>query len=525
MVSKMQKLKNRPWPAIAAALYAVAVLVWFPWYTTGYLQIAQDKLAAFLGITILAGLLLAVTAPEKVDVSRWKKQGTAACTYAAATLFSVLLSGNKVSALWAGGGYLGGFVLAAAALLGCMGTAVFLKDSDALTLPFLVSGAGVTLLGIVNNFGADPLGFRTVIQSSQYNLFFSTIGNADYLSAYLCLWLPLALYRFAVGQSTGERQTAFFCAEIGFLAMASLDSGLTALGIAGAAFLLLLVVPLSASACASYALLAAGWVAAQYAMGTLSARWPLLRTEHPFAVLAKPLPAAAAAGICLLAAAGFRALGRKTPQKKTNLLIQRIFCAVMAALCGGLLVLANGFGIRFGGLDNFLRLGPDWATGRGAIWADAVYCFAHSTPLQMLFGRGPGMLHTALAQVGENLPYALTDTIGAHNEYLELLLTVGVVGLAVYLVFLAMSLHTAWQQLPAAPQKRGWVFCAVAYMVQAFFNNRVSAVFPVFMILLGVLTAEPQEKSGRNRGTLPAGLLLTAAGITAGKVLLSYLFA
>ena len=56
--------------------------------------------------------------------------------------------------------YLGGLVLVAAALLGCMGTAVFLEDADSLALPFMVSGAGVTLLGIVNNFGADPLGFR-----------------------------------------------------------------------------------------------------------------------------------------------------------------------------------------------------------------------------------------------------------------------------------------------------------------------------------------------------------------------------
>lgn len=153
-----------------------------------------------------------------MGATRWKQQGKAAVLYAAATLVSVLLSGNIVAALWASGGYLGGLVLVAAALLGCMGTAVFLEDADSLALPFMVSGAGVTLLGIVNNFGADPLGFRAVIEPSQYNLFFSTIGNADYLSAYLCLWLPLALHRFAAGKSAGERTAAFLCTELGFLA-------------------------------------------------------------------------------------------------------------------------------------------------------------------------------------------------------------------------------------------------------------------------------------------------------------------
>ena len=173
----MKNLNRQSWPALAAGLYAAAVLVWMPWYAGGYVQLAQEKLSAFLGVTLLAGLLLAVVAPEKMGATRWKQQGRAAVLYAAATLVSVLLSGNIVAALWASGGYLGGLVLVAAALLGCMGTAVFLEDADSLALPFMVSGAGVTLLGIVNNFGADPLGFRAVIEPSQYNLFFSTIGN------------------------------------------------------------------------------------------------------------------------------------------------------------------------------------------------------------------------------------------------------------------------------------------------------------------------------------------------------------
>ena len=205
----MKNLNKQSWPALAAGLYAAAVLVWMPWHASGYVQLTQEKLSAFLGVTLLAGLLLAVVAPEKMGATRWKQQGKAAVLYAAATLVSVLLSGNIVAALWASGGYLGGLVLVAAALLGCMGTAVFLEDADSLALPFMVSGAGVTLLGIVNNFGADPLGFRAIIEPSQYNLFFSTIGNADYLSAYLCLWLPLALHRFAAGKSAGERTAGF----------------------------------------------------------------------------------------------------------------------------------------------------------------------------------------------------------------------------------------------------------------------------------------------------------------------------
>lgn len=95
----MNNLNRQSWPALAAGLYAAAVLVWMPWYAGGYVQLTQEKLSAFLGVTLLAGLLLAVVAPEKMGATRWKQQGRAAVLYAAATLVSVLLSGNIVAAL------------------------------------------------------------------------------------------------------------------------------------------------------------------------------------------------------------------------------------------------------------------------------------------------------------------------------------------------------------------------------------------------------------------------------------------
>ena len=167
-----------------------------------------------------------------------------------------------------------------------------------------------------------------------------------------------------------------------------------------------------------------------------------------------------------------------------------------------------------------------WATGRGAIWVDVWYCFRQGTPLQILFGRGPGTVHTALAQMEESLPYHLTDTIGAHNEYLELLLTTGIAGLVAWGIFLGIALRAAGALLPREHQKRGWLFCVVAYLVQALFNNRVAAVFPVFMVLLGVLTSAPEETAARQKtgGLLLAALLLTAAGTLAGNALLHYLF-
>ena len=135
------------------------------------------------------------------------------------------------------------------------------------------------------------------------------------------------------------------------------------------------------------------------------------------------------------------------------------------------------------------------------------------------------MMHTAVAQwAGADITARMKTFYAAHNEYLELLLTGGVVGLVAYLTFLATVLYTARQNLAADPQKCGWLFCALAYAVQAAFNNRVSAVYPVFLVLLGVLTAAPQLGTKRCHGLVPAGLLLLAGGAGVGRLLLRYLF-
>lgn len=58
----------------------------------------------------------------------------------------------------------------------------------------LLSASMVSILGILNQFHLDPLGFFTIIVSDQLPRFSSTIGNVDFYTAYLLLFFPVPLF-------------------------------------------------------------------------------------------------------------------------------------------------------------------------------------------------------------------------------------------------------------------------------------------------------------------------------------------
>ncbi len=81
----------------------------------------------------------------------------------------------------------------------------------------------------------------------------------------------------------------------------------------------------------------------------------------------------------------------------------------------------------------------------------------------------------------------------AHNEYLQIAVTLGVPALVVYLTFLSVILFTAYRALQKIKTDEtiyiihcGIIASIVGYLVQAFFNISVVTVAPFFWVLLGL---------------------------------------
>ena len=122
---------------------------------------------------------------------------------------STILSDNAFSALTGDEGRLCGlvFILALAAMHVIVSRA---QNADAWAAGgLLISGSLCALLGVLNFFKIDPFGFYPRLNQKSVDGFISTIGNVDFFSAFLCLFLPAAVAAFMRGGRWVRRLSVF----------------------------------------------------------------------------------------------------------------------------------------------------------------------------------------------------------------------------------------------------------------------------------------------------------------------------
>lgn len=146
---------------------------------------------------------------------------------------------------------------------------------------------------------------------------------------------------------------------------------------------------------------------------------------------------------------------------------------------------------------NVLIFGDNWGTGRGFNWRLAwEYFTKDASPLKKLIGYGPDTYYIitmdrykhAMRDAG----YGIFDS--AHNEYIEYLTTIGILGTLAYLGVLATSLRQMMKK-PGNAYAIACSFAVLAYAVQAVVNIAIPVTTPIFMLLLyvGINSAQSSD--------------------------------
>ena len=420
---------------------------------------------------------------------------------------------------------------------------------NGLTFGVGVTTAIVTVLYVLNIFNIDLIGTyadTAVVERAQ---FFSTLGQKNFCSGFMAFALPLVFYAFLVAR--GVRHTILYGipAFFGGLALAVVDAEGLALGI-GAAVLVLLCQRMFTTRTLRRLAVIGGFF-------FFHAGWMQYMRTHVYTQGGKPMLAALGhvgqtgflVCLALWAVLRFGLRGREVPLYRPG----RCVAAAVVVTAAVLFLLANlwpGFP-SLGRLDEVLIFNDDWGTYRGTAWRITAASWLDQPLWRKLFGVGPGMMHTAVAEwAGADITDRMKTFYAAHNEYLELLLTTGVVGLAAWLWFVAAHLRRAaqnWLRPGVAPV----TLALVSYLAHAVISIRVSMIFPEIMLLFALLqvfclppeeaavqektarhakkqkAAAPAEQPGLVRQWLPpiaAGIVMMALCGAASRVIFGFLF-
>ncbi|MDE7352461.1 MAG: O-antigen ligase family protein [Acetatifactor sp.] len=526
--------KAREYMEALANGYIILILGVLPLYMKdGFNMIGDAKYLLFIRSALLlfclsaagAAVLLAVTRKKKCGAMRGTGQGIAVrwpkadrslqwsltdsfvLLYGISTVISYCFSEFRQEAFW---GYVDWHMGLMTQLLLVWSYFFISRFYKREKFAWKVAGAAaflVFLLGVLNRYSCDVIGTYREIDYWDWNRrhLLSTIGNINWYCSYACLMCPLLLYLFW-SRSGGPRMLGGVGSFIGFAAIFTQGSSSGFLGL-GASMAVLLWASLKDQEKLKR------FFQLFFMMSLMP---PLLaRTSEQFLPYELKMPKYDLACQLLfwkiwyvaMALSGFAILFLYVWQKRGGRDFlksgawRRVYTiAVAVILLAGasfilLCQLSEGFWKLTGSLPE-LRIQGEWGSGRGALWKVSVQCFLQSGWKQRLLGAGPdcfaGIIYKMFDMNQEIFmagQWQGAIFANAHNEWLNMLITGGLLGAALYAGIFICSFMKCRNRAEKHPVMIAGMMMIAGYAANNFFGFQQAVAAPVMFVVLGMLSA------------------------------------
>ena len=503
-----------------ADLYVILMFTFFPlWLSDQYASARRDKFWAFLIITCVAGLSVGIISvvdyfardnaySKKLSIYRdpFKLNFTdiAFFSFVGISLISTLVSG-RIGHCFMGlsqssSGRNMGLITILMLLVCYLVISRFFYFKKYVFYAIFLGITVVTLLAVLHYYYIDPFGHFRGYDAKTIENFSTTLGNKNYLSAFICVALP-----FSVGVAmTAKDRIMLIVANVSIaiqfmgLLVATSDGGF--LGLAALLSVTAIVAArkprLLSRFFLSVSVMAAGAVLLRLfdlIMGGKS------KGYSSFSALFMSLPTSLALLIVFGALAVlFSFIAKKRNGEYFPKYVTYIVGGVIALGLLGLLALMVYFTFinttqPLTGFMRFFRFNETWGTHRGFFWIKSLEIWWNDLNIwQKLFGTGPDTFYFAFEPYCSELltKFNETSTNAAHNVYLNYLVTQGALGLLSYLALIGTSIYMSVKQLKNSPLALISLAVVVTYITQDIVNiaNPINTPFFFIFIALGVST-------------------------------------
>lgn len=366
---------------------------------------------------------------------------------------------------------------------------------------FLLSGMVLCILGITDYFQMDILGFRKVIAASQATIFTSTLGNINTYTAYVGLLMGFSTTMFALETNAKKIIYYLFCMCVSFTAIIMGCSDNAYLSIAVLFGGLPFVLFVSREGIKRYLIIITAFFSVIQLIDIINHLFSdmVIGLESLFLIIENSSCLIYIVLFLWVFTVSYILYARAHPQSsdckpeffKLSLVH---WWSGLIAVC--LLIVCflffdaniNGNGQRYGSLQSYLVFNNDWGTSRGYIWKKSLELYNDFSLSRKLFGYGPDTFGLLTDNKIRQEMIAATGLFydSAHNSFLQYLLTVGFIGTAGYLLFLASSMWYLFKNWGKKNYVLGSLFAVACYVLQSTVNIDLPIVTPVMWLLIAV---------------------------------------
>lgn len=383
-----------------------------------------------------------------------------------------------------------------------VGVLYFLISRNIMNIKFIyicyaITCVLISLLAVLNFFDIDPFGFYHELSNYQSSFYLTTLGNTNYIGSYICLSLPLFIVLYCYEKD--RKMQGFYWITVVFesmlLLVANADSGYLGIGIFFLVFLYIVLE--NATLCKRYLIMLITLFVTARLLGIAS----IIFTDYcrPFFTISNVLTRTDIGiwilfGLCI----SYYFLYVYMDEKKrwNAAVIKKIYrCIVGVIFCSIILYFFYMTFLYKGDKPNFIasyfQFNDNWGTGRGLAWRISIEAYQKLPLLQQLFGYGMDTTNLLFINTYQDMTYAVWDN--AHNEYIQYILSGGIVFLASYLLTIISVQIKMWKYKKQEPLILAIFMCVFAYSIQAIVNINQPVTTPIFFILLAILESMWRE--------------------------------
>lgn len=459
---------------LISCLYIVLVVGIVPLvFHNAYFDIVEAK-----GDTYRIGalILLSMTAAEVAvcgklfgSAPKLRKEELILMAFACHSLFSSALSGGFLNSFYGMEGWrIGSFTITAASLFLLMITRAETVDR-CLFITAAAANAAVFTVAMLESAGVDVLRTHAELIDNQYYAYISTIGNSNWMAAYLCVFIPLYLVDAVKTDSRARKVADWIILSMGMWTaiLASCDGFYLGMAVCALFGVPSFIKKADKMKGAGIFLIVTG------AELLLTGLFPAERLEWVDGVSAflikSPIPYAVMVfGIAVTVFFSSHSLRDKDI---------RIFIYIFTVAFVLAVAAVAAYELKVYQADPFR-----WGSGRGMIWYDSARLFRNEyTAVQRLIGVGPEMLRSYYMDLSYG--YGLL-VLTSHSEPIQVLMTCGIIGFALYLFFAGSILADRVKADRSGKDTDLYFLPLAAYFGQSLVNSADPCVFPIFMLML-----------------------------------------